>query len=113
MDDLIDRIYEAAFVPDLWPAVLDELSTMSGSVGGALLVASEVHPPRFAASASIMSALVEFASGDTWRDNDRPMRWTRGLDGFLRDVDIMTMDVLEADPMRRELIRYGLGWQAG
>lgn len=112
MEDLIDRIYEAAFVPELWPVVLDGLSTMSGSVGGALLVASEAHPPRFAASASIMDALIE-CSSDAWRNNDRPLRWKLSVDGFLRDGELFSPDELETDPMRHELIRYGLGWQTG
>ncbi len=112
MEDLVDRIYEAAFVPDLWPVVLDDMSTISNSFGGALLVASEAHPPRFAASASIRDALIEFSSG-AWRNNHRPLRWKPSLDGFLRDVDLFSPDDLETDPMRHELIRYGLGWQAG
>lgn len=112
MYHLIDRIYEAAFVPDMWPIALDDLA-MSGSVGGALLVASEAHPPRFAALASIANALREFSSGDAWRNNDRPMRWRPSLDGFLRDIDLLSPEDLEADPMRDELVKYGLGWQAG
>ncbi|MBS7696197.1 MULTISPECIES: hypothetical protein [unclassified Chelatococcus] len=39
---LIDRIYEAAFVPEEWQAVFDELSSKSGSAAGQLLVFSTV-----------------------------------------------------------------------
>jgi len=39
--DLIDRIYECAFVPDLWPAVLDELAELTDSRGGLLFSARD------------------------------------------------------------------------
>ena len=34
--DLIDRIYECSFVPELWPDVLDELARMVDARGGQL-----------------------------------------------------------------------------
>ncbi len=37
--ELIDRIYECAFVPDSWPGVLDEISTIAAARGGSLLTA--------------------------------------------------------------------------
>ena len=35
--EIIDRIYEASFVPDLWPKVLSEVAEMTDSKGGLLL----------------------------------------------------------------------------
>ena len=35
-DDLIDRIYECAVLPDLWPGVLDELASLMQGKGGVL-----------------------------------------------------------------------------
>ena len=34
--ELIDRIYECSFVPELWPEVLDELATLTNASGGLL-----------------------------------------------------------------------------
>ena len=34
--DLIDRIYECSFVPELWPGVLDEVAQVAESSGGLL-----------------------------------------------------------------------------
>ncbi len=39
--DLIDRIYESSFVPELWPGVLDELAQLTGSRGGLLFSAMD------------------------------------------------------------------------
>ncbi|MDF2114654.1 hypothetical protein PY365_03630 [Roseiarcaceae bacterium H3SJ34-1] len=35
--DLVDKIYEATILPDLWPDVIHGLGKISGSVSGALL----------------------------------------------------------------------------
>lgn len=113
-EDIIDRIYEAALVPEFWPSVLDRLSDMTGSVGGAILAAGERHPPRWAASEAVAPALHAFATGDAWKHNKRPERWLSAAHpGFLRDVDLFTDDELQADPMLRELQANGLGWQLG
>jgi DNA-binding CsgD family transcriptional regulator len=113
-DDLVDQIYEAAFVPELWSGVLDRLSAMTGSVGGAVLTASDRHPPRWAASEVVAPALHAFATGDAWKHNKRPERWLSAAHpGFLRDVDLFTDQELRDDQMSRELQTNGLGWQLG
>ena len=45
-DDLTNRIYEAAFVPDLWPDVLEDIDAVSGSVGGAVFLFGDDQPAR-------------------------------------------------------------------
>jgi DNA-binding CsgD family transcriptional regulator len=113
-ETLIDKIYEAAFVPQLWPQVLDDLSAMSGSIGGAVLTAGGRHAPRWAASDVVAPALLAFATGDAWKHNKRPERWLSAEHaGFLRDVDLFTADELGGDPMSHELKTQGLGWQLG
>ena len=42
--DLVDRIYESAFVPELWPTVLGELSDIAGARAGFLFVSrGDIH----------------------------------------------------------------------
>ena len=36
--ELVDRIYENSFVPELWPGVLDELGRIVEGTGGALFI---------------------------------------------------------------------------
>jgi hypothetical protein len=38
-DDLIDRIYESSFVPELWPGILDALCDIADARGGVLFAA--------------------------------------------------------------------------
>ncbi|MEH2562114.1 hypothetical protein V1289_001741 [Bradyrhizobium sp. AZCC 2289] len=35
--ELVNRIYEAAFIPEMWPAVLGDLSRIAICYGGTLL----------------------------------------------------------------------------
>lgn len=113
-EDLVDRIYEAALVPELWPDVLDTLSAMTGSIGGAVLTAGDRHPPRWAASKVVAPALHAFATSDAWKHNKRPVRWLSSThSGFLREVDLFTVEELQGDPMFDELKASGLGWQLG
>ena len=37
--ELVDRIYESSFVPELWPGILDELGRIADGTGGALFIA--------------------------------------------------------------------------
>ena len=36
--ELVDRIYESSFVPELWPGVLDELGRIAEGTGGSLFI---------------------------------------------------------------------------
>ena len=47
--DLIDRIYESAFIPELWPAVLRDISEVAGARTGFMFVSrGDIH--KWAAS---------------------------------------------------------------
>ena len=46
LDQLVERIYEAAFMPDLWPDVLQTLSEISNSAAGSLVIIGENTPRR-------------------------------------------------------------------
>ena len=36
-EDLLDRIYEAAAIPEYWPEVLEKLAAIAGAQAGALV----------------------------------------------------------------------------
>lgn len=113
-DDVIDRIYEAALVPECWPGVLDRVSLLTGSAGGAVLTRGARHPPRWAASEIVAPALRAFATSGAWKYNQRPERWmSAGHAGFSRDVDLFTEEELRDDRRAAELRTHGLGWQLG
>lgn len=113
--DIIDRIYEAAFLPDLWPHTLHELATLSESAGGVIQVVRAGYVPRWMASPGVLPAFTAYVDRGDWTATlDRSSRWRRSGMTFMRDVDVFdSMDQIEADPPRRMLIELGLGWQMG
>jgi len=62
-EGLIDRIYESAFVPELWPGVLDELSRIADARGGSILAATP-KTLRWTASEGLLEVAEIFARED-------------------------------------------------
>ncbi|MBD0414020.1 helix-turn-helix transcriptional regulator [Oryzicola mucosus] len=113
-ETLVERIYEAAFLPDLWPEVLGAVSELSGSVSGEFQILSLDAPPRWKATEITRDILGNFIRDGLWRDCERPAHLlTVNYPGFLCDIDYMTPEQIARDPVRRLLKDIGLGWQLG
>jgi DNA-binding CsgD family transcriptional regulator len=113
-ENVVDLIYESALVPEKWPAALDQVSAMTGSIGGALLATGERHPPRWAASESIAPALRAYTAGEAWKENKRPQQVLASQgSGFSRDVDLWTSEEIENYRISDQRSQHGLGWQIG
>lgn len=113
-EQLIDLIYEAAFVPERWAAVLHRLAVLSDSVGGALLVTSDRYPPRWAASQIVAPALRSYIASGAWKHNERPAQlMSAGITGFSRDIDLWNAEELERYQISDERRSNDLGWQLG
>lgn len=113
VQDLIDRIYECAFAPDLWPGVLDELSRLAEAEGG-VLFASKERSPRWTASAALCEHVENFMRGDWLANCTRGGRlFSSRHPGFLTDYDVYTAEELERDKNYAEFLRpRGLGYSA-
>jgi DNA-binding CsgD family transcriptional regulator len=111
--ELIDRIYECAFVPELWPGVLDELAKIAGARGGFLFAANK-EVLNWTASASFCASMELFVSGHYYTRSPRASRAIAARRaGFLREHDLYTDEELAADPIYRDLLwPVGLGWCA-
>ncbi|WP_283179390.1 hypothetical protein [Gemmobacter sp. 24YEA27] len=113
LSPLIDRIYEAAFVPSVWTDVLEQLALRTGSEGGVIFAGAPSAPPRFVASDKVAAAMAAYASGGTGA-NSRPARaLAKNHFGFLRDIDFLPVEDFGRDCQQRELRSFGLGWQVG
>ncbi|MGA0531769.1 helix-turn-helix transcriptional regulator [Hansschlegelia sp. KR7-227] len=112
--DIVDRIYEAAALPELWADVYHELSLAHGFVGAGMFTLNERFQ-RGVASPAIRELLDAFIAGGWAARNPRaPRVAARGLVGFVRDQDILTDEEIATDPMYVELLRpHGVGWGAG
>lgn len=112
-DVLIDEIYQAALVPELWPAVLGNLSVAAGGVGG-LLFTSHLDRIRWTGSPDIYGLFVEFLRDGWAAINPRPGRMASfNHPGFIRDYDCFTPEEIDADPVYAFLRQNGLGWATG
>ena len=112
---LRDRIYEAAMIPELWPQSFDLISAEIGAFSMALMSISQEGTFRAVSSPHIAEPLAEFLQTDLPSQNVRMKRHVEiGGATFIRDVDIMTMDEIDADPIYNAFLKpMGLGWTAG
>jgi DNA-binding CsgD family transcriptional regulator len=113
-NELIDRIYECSFVPEMWPGVLDGLAQLSDSRGGVLFSARE-RVLKWAASEKLDGIFRSYVE-DGWfkRCPRRICLFGRSLPGFFVEHDFWTPDQLDSNPIYRDFFRpHGLGWSAG
>lgn len=113
-DELVDRIYEAAFVPEHWPSVLDRLIAASGSASGGMLVFDGERPVGVRATAATRDLLEEFASSEQWRRSERIRHFLANpVTGFVHADDYFSPSLLSEDATLRQMQARGLDWQAG
>jgi DNA-binding CsgD family transcriptional regulator len=112
-DDLVDKVYEAAAVPELWNGVLNDVAGRAESVGGVLFAANAQHSGWVASG--MMAPLVEDFIKDGWAvQNPRPQRAIAlNHAGFVGDHDLLTAEEMDRDPVYAYFRRNGMGWCAG
>lgn len=114
---LVDQIYEAAFVPELWPAVLDEIAASSGSASGSILLFDNPElPPRYKTTALTEASLEAFVTTDQWRQSQRiPFRFpdilTERHARFFYVRDLMKPELICEDSVETNLQKLALGEQ--
>ena len=112
--ELIDRIYECAVVPELWPEVLDGLADLTDSKGG-LLFSARDRVLKWTASENLNDIFRAYVQ-DGWftKCPRRVCLFGRSLPGFFVEQDFWTSDQLDSNPIYRDFFRpRGLGWSAG
>jgi len=112
---LLDRIYEAAAIPELWPEVLEELAAIAGAQAGALVAYRGREPAGYLASALYREGYDDYFRNGIEILNPRPLRaFERQHPGFLSDLEVQSSDELERDEIyNRFLHPHGLQWTAG
>ncbi|MES2946758.1 MAG: LuxR C-terminal-related transcriptional regulator [Pseudomonadota bacterium] len=112
--ELIDRIYECSFVPELWPGVLDELAKLADASGG-LLFAVRDRVLNWTSSSTLNEIFSSYVK-DGWftQCTRRVCLFSRNQPTFLVEHDFWTPDQLSDNPIYRDFFRpRGLGWSAG
>lgn len=113
-DTLIDRIYEAALVPELWPHVLTDISLSAGFRGGFVFAVRDGYV-NATGSAELMPLYDEFVAGG-WDKQDLrlPRAAASEHQGFLTDHDLLTEEEIAADHVYENFYRKNdIGFVAG
>lgn len=112
---LIDRIYEAAVIPELWPEVCEQLASAVGAYSAAILTVDQMQAIRWVCSPVIQEPLERYSKSEVRFENPRPARSIQMYPlSFARDVDVMTLDEIVDDPVYDVFLRpLGLGWSMG
>jgi hypothetical protein len=109
--ELIDRIYESCFAPQVWPEVLHEVGRI-GDAPGASLFFSRGGDQRCVTSPEPRER-AERIVREGWlaRGAIIPRLFAQRHAGFLIDVDFYAPEELEKEPIYRDLWRpQGVGW---
>ncbi len=113
---LINDLYEAAFVPDRWDDILEQICRILGSASGSMVLFEGPVMRCWKTTDRIVDAALEFAAMEggvnTLRNPDRPDSVVR-KDGFHCADDLLTLQQRAEDPVDQVLRPLGLGWQLG
>ena len=115
-EKLIDRIYEAAVVPELWPVVLGELSALAGCFGGVLFTATANRIGRWTSSPDLRELMQAFTEDEEIQANN--IRLQHGIKlkhhGFFGSDELYGREVRENSLIYRKFFfPNGLGYCAG
>lgn len=113
---LQDRIYEAAFVPELWLGVLEELSTVSNSAGASFVLFDDRASPKFIATDLIAPVLEAFDSANGWQKSEEVQLLFSMTppSAFVFDADYFPPEALASNHLRLDRTRpLGIGGQVG
>jgi DNA-binding CsgD family transcriptional regulator len=132
MEELIDRIYEAAALPEFWPAVLDDLTAAGSGFATIMSTSRRLENARSSTSATPGCALgkgdwrwvasrdgVELTKqyfAEKWQKRtDRMDRLIRAQHpGFLGDLDIYAREEVDREAIFKDFLwPRGLGWGVG
>jgi DNA-binding CsgD family transcriptional regulator len=112
MSRLVDRIYECAFVPDLWPEILAELTHLGGALSGWLCISNGSAVHWSASSKEARADLRPLMESGWITRSERFNRLLRAkYTGFIPDSILYTPEEMDNDPAYRDMLRpRGMGW---
>jgi DNA-binding CsgD family transcriptional regulator len=112
MSRLVDRIYECAFVPDLWPEILAELVHLGGALSGWLCISNGNVVRWSASSKEARNDLRPLMESGWIPRSERFNRLLRAKQtGFIPDSILYTPEEMRDDPAYRDMLYpRGMGW---
>lgn len=115
LESVIDRIYEAAAVPEYWPQVLERIAAIADAHAASLIAMGADGVTRYIATPSYEPCFSDYATNGAHLPN---LRLPRALElapmAFVHDLEVCTQAELDADPIYTRFAQpHGLGWTAG
>ncbi len=112
---LVDRIYEAAVIPELWRDTCIALAQEIDAYSAAILSVGTDSSYRWISTPKVRDLFQQFAESDARFGNLRPVRALERSPGiFTRDSDVLTPEEMAADPVLQQLVYpNGMKWTAG
>jgi DNA-binding CsgD family transcriptional regulator len=111
-NDLVDRIYEAAVLPELWPEVLVRLADYGGA-DAAVLFTSDLDSSRFVTTPNFAEPMRAYIEEGWFTRTDRTKRLlAKRHAGFVTDLDVYTPEEFKQEPVFREFFNprgFGMG----
>ena len=113
--DVVDQIFEAAFVTELWPSVLSSICERLPAWAGALVATGSSGDTRFVTTQGYAKSYEEFSASGMRYDNRRTRRHLASAYlGFLRDLDTCSQAELDSDPIYENfLYPHDIAWTVG
>jgi len=110
---VVDEIYEAAFAPEKWEAVLDKISRLSSSMSAALMVLSDRYPPRGVVTPSLAKIFNEnFVGAGDWEKSIRVQTMLKVRPrGFVLVDEFVPPEQSLDDPVSLSLRAHGMSQQ--
>lgn len=114
-NDIIDQIYEAAFLPQFWPIILDKLAALVEAPASLIFTSDQFRHVRWVANPFFRPLVQAYVDGGFMTTNRRPERFlAASRTGFINDVDVLTPDEIARDPAYALFLRpAGIGCTAG
>lgn len=104
-ESVIDRIYEAALVPERWVSVIEGLSQVAGGTGGLLVTARDHKPNRTILTPSLEELNRRATEEGWWARNTRgKMLLTLPGTEFHSDADHFSTEDMEREPLYRDFL---------
>ena len=113
--ELVDDIYETAFLPERWSDVLDRVCQLTSSASGSVLLTEGLAINRWKTTELTDDSLAQFVSDQALRrPSPRAEQMIRSIGqqaGWACANDLLTSQQLLQDPVEHALAQLGLGWQ--
>ena len=112
---LTDQIYEAAFVPELWPSVMERLCTFSGGIGASVHTTDFRQVAAWVSNESYRGVFSAWLAEGWPARSERPRRLVKVPHaGFITVHDVFTAEELRDDVEHNEFLKpRGIGISTG